>query len=103
MLQRKLRLPQALIAVSLVLHLFSPFTSNAQIRSGTITGIVSDPSNGPVAGARVEAVQQETKTAYQTTTGSSGSYTIPYLESGTYTVTITATGFPVMSLSEITV
>jgi hypothetical protein len=100
MLHRSNRLSVALLIAFL---LFSPIVSRAQIRSGTITGLVTDPSGGPIAGAQVEAVQRETKTAYRTTTGSSGSYTVPYLESGTYTVTITATGFPTLSLTEIAV
>jgi len=40
----------------------------AQIRSGSITGLVTDPSNVPVAGAKVGALQTETKTSYQTVT-----------------------------------
>jgi len=86
----------------LVAGLFQP-TALAQIRSGSITGIVTDPSSAPVAGAQIEAVQTETKTSYRTTTSISGSYTVPYLESGTYTVTITATGFPAFHVTEVSV
>lgn len=103
MFPRKICPGQVVLALCLLLNLLSPRAAFAQIRSGSITGIVTDPSGAPVGGARVEAVQTETKTSYRTTTSSCGSYTVPYLESGNYTVTITATGFPPFHVTEVSV
>ena len=74
---------------------------DAQIRSGAITGAITDPSSAPVPGAKITAIQEETKAAYRTTTGSAGEYTVPYLQSGTYTITVEATGFPLFNVTDI--
>lgn len=74
---------------------------NAQIRSGAITGAITDPSGAPVAHAQIGALQEETKAAYHTTTGSAGEYTVPYLQSGTYTITVEAAGFPIFHVTDI--
>ena len=73
----------------------------AQIRSGTIVGTVTDPSGAAVVNAQVEVVQNETQGAYRTTTNAAGEYTVPYLQSDTYTITVTARGFPVFRVTEL--
>jgi hypothetical protein len=64
-----------------------------QIRSGTITGAVQDPSGASVAGADVVVTNTDTNATYTTTSTDAGQYTIPYLEAGTYAVAVTKTGF----------
>jgi len=73
----------------------------AQIRSGAITGAITDPSGDAIAGAKISAIQAETQAAYNTTTGASGEYTVPYLQSGTYTITVEASGFPAFRVTDI--
>lgn len=65
----------------------------AQIRSGTITGSVTDPSGATVADAQVTVKNTGTNEASSTKTAQTGSFTVPYLETGTYTVTVVKAGF----------
>jgi outer membrane receptor protein involved in Fe transport len=60
---------------------------------GTILGTVTDPSGLLVAGATVKAHNVGTGLERTTTTSGDGSYSIPELPIGTYTVTISQTGF----------
>src|SRR5579862_3078351 len=61
--------------------------------SGTILGTVVDPSNGVIAGASVDVTNVGTNVTSHTVTTSSGDYTVPYLQPGTYEVTVQAAGF----------
>src|ERR1700730_10966148 len=67
--------------------------AGAQIRSGTITGSVVDPSGALVADADVVATNTGTNVSSSTKTTSAGVYTVPYLEAGTYLISITKAGF----------
>ena len=53
--------------------------------------------------AKVEVVEDATKFSYTATTNGSGEFTVPYLKAGTYTVTVTAAGFPVFRMTEVNV
>ncbi len=64
-----------------------------QVITGTILGNISDPSSGAVAGAKVTARNIGTNVSSKATTGSSGEYTLTYLPTGMYEVTIEAPGF----------
>ena len=68
-------------------------SAHAQIRSGTITGLVTDQKGAVVVGAQVTVINRGTRATYSTTTTQTGLYTIPYLEAGTYDVAITKAGF----------
>jgi len=75
----------------------------AQIRSATITGIVTDQSGGIVAGAEVTLTDQETNIKQTFKTPSTGLFTFPYLPAGTYTATVTMPGFSQYSQTGIVV
>src|SRR2546426_1661393 len=70
---------------------------------GTITGIVSDASGGAVPGAAVKVKNPATGLQQTTTTGPDGTYNVPYLPVGTYTVTAEKTGFRTAEAPEIRV
>jgi hypothetical protein len=74
-----------------------------QIRSGTITGRVSDPSESAIPNAAVTVVEQETNVRLATVTNSAGEYTIPYLAPGQYTVSVVIQGFKTAQVSNINV
>ena len=65
----------------------------AQESRGTITGTVSDPQGAAIPGATVAARNQGTNLEAKTTTNESGVYVLPFLNTGTYTVTATVAGF----------
>src|SRR5690242_16037321 len=77
----------------------------AQIKSGTIVGTVTDPSGAVVPGANVVVVSQDTNVPTTTVSDSSGTFTVPYLAPGTYTVNVepAGTGFAKYSASNIAV
>ena len=65
----------------------------AQIRSGTITGGVTDPSHAAIPDAEVTVTNTATNISNTTRTTQAGAYTVPYLETGTYLIMIVKTGF----------
>lgn len=79
-----------------LLAVFLSFTQSglfAQEFRGTLTGTVADPSGATIGKAQVQAVNQATQQTYPATTTDKGDYFIPYVLPGTYTMTVTASGF----------
>lgn len=67
--------------------------SYGQIRSGTITGAVTDSGGANVPGAAVSVVNEETNVSVDAVTGDGGEFSVPYLAAGRYTVTVSKDGF----------
>jgi hypothetical protein len=65
----------------------------AQESRGTITGTVLDSQGAAMPGVSILAKHVATNVETKTTTNDSGSYVLPFLNTGTYTVTATASGF----------
>ena len=65
----------------------------AQDPRGTILGRVNDSSGAAVPGAEVRAVNENTGVAASAKTNDAGNFTMPYLLSGTYTVSSEHQGF----------
>lgn len=86
-----------LIVSSLVIT--SPCT--AQRYLGAIAGQVSDPTGAKVAGVKVTATESSTK--YETTvaTNADGTYSLPALQPGTYTVTARSQSFRMETLTNV--
>ena len=61
--------------------------------TGTILGTVTDNSGAVVAKASVNITNAATGSVTHTETSSSGDYTVPFLQVGTYKVTVDAPGF----------
>lgn len=61
--------------------------------SSTLSGTVFDPSKSVVSGAKVTATNNGTGVTRSTTSASSGYYTFPNLEPGSYSVRVEASGF----------
>src|SRR5882757_963893 len=68
--------------------------------SGTIQGLVQDPSNAGVAKAKVDLTNLSTNAVRTTTSDDGGNYTFPSVAPGNYKVTVEAGGF---RKSEVTV
>ncbi|MBB5315473.1 TonB-dependent receptor [Tunturibacter empetritectus] len=73
--------------------LFCTQTLLAQTVTGTITGVVTDPSGALVGGASVVAHNTDTGVDSTATTNSAGLYRVQFLPIGSYEVTIDAKGF----------
>ena len=81
--------------------LFMAPDANAQIRSGTITGLATDPSGAVIVGADVTVTNTGTHETYSTTTTDTGLYTVPYLPTGTYSVSVTKAGFETITVNDL--
>lgn len=66
---------------------------SAQTASTQILGLVTDASGAVVPGATITAKRIETGDVRTTTSNETGNYIFPLVDSGTYEVTATATGF----------
>lgn len=77
-------------------------TLNAQSISGTITGRVVDQSGAVISGATVQLTDQNTNVTVRTKVLSSGNFVFPAVLPGTYSVTIQAPGFKVLTKRDLT-
>src|SRR5579859_166479 len=92
-----------LVSLALVFVLVAASGLSAQTFRGTILGTVTDPSGAVVAGAKVTVKNTGTGLERSTETSADGSYSLPELPIGTYTVTITQTGFQTFIATGVTV
>jgi len=86
-----------------VFVLFSTALLVAQTFRGTILGTVTDPSGAVVGGATVKIRNVGTGQERSTTTSADGSYAVPELPIGTYTVTVTQAGFKTFAATNVAV
>ncbi|HTS36126.1 MAG TPA: TonB-dependent receptor [Candidatus Solibacter sp.] len=91
------------LASILVFVLLAAVGLSAQTFRGTILGTVTDASGAVVAGAKVTVKNTGTGLERSTETSADGSYSLPELPIGTYTVTVTQTGFQTFVASGVTV
>ncbi len=80
------------LRLSIVFVLLSTFVVGQTFR-GTILGTVTDPSGAVVAGATVKVRNLATGLERTTTTSADGSYSVPELPIGSYSVTVSLAGF----------
>ena len=85
----KARLCSLLVLASLAMS----SVAYGQIRSATITGTVTDPQKASVPGATVVITEENTNVSVEYVTTETGNFTAPALQAGTYTVTVTLSGF----------
>ena len=90
-------------ALLLALALFMPLAALAQTFRGGINGTVTDQSGAVIAGASVEALEVATNVSHKTISSSGGEYSFQEIPLGTYTVTVTASGFSNQKVSNVPV
>ncbi len=73
------------------------------VSTGTLSGVVHDPSGAVVSHAAVNILSATTGIKQSSTTNESGIYTLPVLPIGTYDVTITAPGFKATVLTGVNI
>jgi Carboxypeptidase regulatory-like domain len=88
----KNRFPRVILGCACAV-LLSASLATGQSVTGSITGVVSDPSNAVVANATVTAHNLSTNVDTSATTNASGLYHIDFLPIGKYEVNVTAAGF----------
>src|SRR3984893_2165337 len=84
-----MRIVSLLIAVGILCapHAF------AQMNTGDITGVVTDPAGAVVEGASIDASNAETQRKFESFTNTSGQYRLSQLPPGIYTLTANMQGF----------
>lgn len=73
--------------------LLAALTAFAQLRSSSITGSVLDASGAAIPDAEIIVVNEQTNVSAQVMANTSGIFTVPYLQAGKYTVTVSKNGF----------
>lgn len=84
-------MPRAIALWSWVL--LAACAAHAQEFRGTILGRVTDSSGAVVPAAPVTVTNENTNTVVKTATTGAGTYTVPFLLPGTYTVAVQSAGF----------
>jgi len=96
-------LKQRLCSLFVLLSLSCSSVAFAQIRSATITGIVTDQQKAVVPGATVVLTNEATNVTAEFVTTDAGLFTAPLLQAGTYTLTVALTGFATFKRTGISV
>jgi hypothetical protein len=81
------------------LLMFGSVSAFAQTTS--IVGVVVDSAGAVVPGASVVAKNPKTGTSFETVSSGAGTFTIPSVPTGTYTVTISLSGFKTSVLTDV--
>src|ERR1700752_1774883 len=77
--------------------LFAAVSSAQVAGTGTIQGVVTDPTGAFVPGATVTLTEESTHVIHTAKTDSAGAYVFPNITIGTYTLTVADTGFQTYS------
>ena len=75
----------------------------AQVEQGRFVGRIADPQDASVTGALVKITNTGTNISQTAITDGSGNYVITPVQAGTYSLSVTATGFQTISTSNIEV
>src|SRR5450432_2796036 len=94
---------RTILIFTLLAGLLATASLSAQTFRGTILGTVTDPSGAVLPGAKVTVKNTGTGSERTTETSADGSYSVPELPIGTYTVTVTQTGFQTFLATGVTV
>src|SRR6202046_1320988 len=87
------RLITGMLAVLVIAAVMAPSLMAQSLVTGDITGTVTDPSGAVVSGATVMLKSNGNGSTRNATTGSNGTYRFSLLSPGSYTVSVSASGF----------
>src|SRR6267378_6819527 len=93
MLRKLLRVRLVRACAALVVSLFLSLLAYSQVDTGSIRGIVKDPSGAVISGAKVTLTSEDTGFAIETVTAQDGNYTFSPVKIGTYTLQVESKGF----------
>ena len=88
-----------LYLLAFVLVMVACMPALAQTITGSITGVVTDPSGAVVGGAKVTATNVQTGVATTTVTNPSGIYSLHFLQIGQYKISVDSQSFSPQSTS----
>ncbi len=79
--------------LALAVLVLSASLLRAQVDTGSITGVITDPSGAIVGGAKVTLTNEGTGTTLSTTTGSNGVFDFSPVRIGNYKLEVVSSGF----------
>jgi hypothetical protein len=92
---------KALLVCTILLLALGSSKAQSGGATGTIVGTVVDSTGALIPGAQVSITESDTNVTQQTTTSSSGSYSVASLKPGTYRVTVVAPGFSTTTVLKV--
>jgi hypothetical protein len=90
------------VLFTLAVALRGPNLLQAQFNLGTLRGTISDPNGAAVANCQVTITSNSEGSVRQTVTNGTGSYSVPSLQAGLYTISAQTPGFAQVE-AEVTV
>ncbi len=99
---RRKTLRNACGAIALCVFLLAP-AAFAQFITGSLSGMVRDPSGAVVPKANVTLINQATNLTRAAVTNEAGYFTFAGIDAGTYSVTISAPGFQLWKVIDVTI
>ena len=90
-------------AIAAAVVLLSASLLQAQVDTGSITGVITDASGAVVSGASVKLINEGTNAELTTTAGSGGDYKFSPVRIGNYTLTASFQGFQTTTQRHVTV
>jgi len=100
---RSLRSTLGTVALLLALAVSLPFSALAQTFRGGINGTVTDQSGAVVPGASIDALETATNVSHKTVSSSGGEFSFQDMPLGTYSITISASGFETTKVTSVPV
>jgi Carboxypeptidase regulatory-like domain len=91
------------LAALFCLSLASPALAQGGGATTSLSGTVTDSSGAVIPGATVTVKSVATATQFESVTNENGYFTVPAIDPGSYTVTVTLTGFKTAVLSDVRV
>ncbi len=88
-------------SIALLFLLAASYSSFAQVDRSGLSGVVTDPAGRVLPQTRITAVQNTTDLRRETVSRSDGSYSIPELPVGIYTITFAHAGFKSITFVDV--
>jgi hypothetical protein len=100
---KRLLMRNALLSASAVAGIVAGTSARAQTSFGTIVGTVTDSTGANIPGAQVMLKNNGTNATQAVKAGTAGTYTFLNLVPGSYSVTVTCTGFKTAASRQVDV
>lgn len=91
----------AVLALAFTWSLLLPVAATAQATGSTLIGHATDGNGGALPGATVTATQKDTGFSRSTVAEADGSFRLPSLPAGTYTVVVELDGFATVTVESV--